>query len=676
MPIAPELKEILACPKCKGELDLPRGAAADRLQGVQAGLPHRRRHPGHAHRRSQAALAVTLAERLAARPPARALVIQTAYLGDTVFTSALVHALRGRWPAAEIDLCVAPRAQDIARAIPGVAQVHVFDKRGADRGLSGLRRVAARLATRQYPLAVLPHRSLRTSLLALACGTFPSASGFPARPGRCSTRRGCPLPRRLPAPGGRPRPGAGRRTRADAARAAAGMAGRRRDGAGRGRAGEARGGVPGLGVGHQDLAFASRLRSSCACWRIRGFRPVLLGGPKERAVAKEIGAGGACIDTTGNPVGEALAILSSPRWRSAATPASCTPRAPWACPPWPLFGPTAPGMHLFGPAPARADARSPLLSLQRARLAALPARAPSLPARSGRGPAWRPPARKCWRDRSAAGPAAWARGAAPDPRGHRLLPLPGSPPRSIASILVVRTDDRVGNALLTIPLVRALQEALPQAQVDLLLAARRAHLAEGLPRLRVLRFDKRAPPLRQLRFLRGLRARYDVVVDAAHWHAFSLTSALLSRWAARRWLVGHGPGGLRPRPTARSRRFRRRECLTCSPSWSWARPLGLSLRAMPLETALGRGASLRCRGGSPPSIPERASRITAFPPSASASSRAGCATPEACARSFSGDQGKRRSRARSRSPRAARPRLLPPRIWSSSPRPCGRPRWW
>jgi ADP-heptose:LPS heptosyltransferase len=44
--------------------------------------------------------------------------------------------------------------------------------------------------------------------------------------------------------------------------------------------------------------------------------------------------------------------------------------------------------------------------------------------------------------------------------------------------------------------------------------------------------------LRFWRFLRGLRARYDAVLDAAHWHAFSLTSALLCRWAARSWVVG------------------------------------------------------------------------------------------------------------------------------------------
>jgi ADP-heptose:LPS heptosyltransferase len=172
-----------------------------------------------------------------------------------------------------------------------------------------------------------------------------------------------------------------------------------------------------------------------------------------------------------------------------------------------------------------------------------------------------------------------------------LLPLPAQPPplQEIRSVLVVRTDDRVGNALLTVPLVRALQRALPQARVELLLAAPRACVAEGLPDLGIVRFDKRAGPLQYLRFLRGLRGRYDVAIDAAHWHAFSLTSALLSRWAARRWVIGadRGPArlayaGVAPLPAPGMPEVAAKLLL--------ATPLGLRLAPAPMETSLGRGA--------------------------------------------------------------------------------------
>ncbi|MGZ6142602.1 MAG: glycosyltransferase family 9 protein [Myxococcales bacterium] len=165
-----------------------------------------------------------------------------------------------------------------------------------------------------------------------------------------------------------------------------------------------------------------------------------------------------------------------------------------------------------------------------------------------------------------------------------LLPLPSQAPPldEIRRVLVVRTDDRVGNALLTIPLVRILQRALQNARVDLLLAAKRAQVAEGLPDLTVIRFDKRRP------WRLPRRASYDVVVDAAHWHAFSLTSALVSRWAARRWLVGAERGPARriysvavPPPAPGTAEVAAKVELAAA--------LGLrDLAVPPLETALGR----------------------------------------------------------------------------------------
>jgi ADP-heptose:LPS heptosyltransferase len=152
----------------------------------------------------------------------------------------------------------------------------------------------------------------------------------------------------------------------------------------------------------------------------------------------------------------------------------------------------------------------------------------------------------------------------------------------IRRVLVVRTDDRVGNVLLTVPLVRALQAALPAAQIDLLVAARQARVVEGLPNLPIVRFDKRKP------WRLPRRASYDVVIDAAHWHAFSLTSALVSRWAAKSWLVGadRGPSRIYNAPIAPPPPGTRETTAKV------ALASGLGLFAPPplppLETALGR----------------------------------------------------------------------------------------
>ena len=99
----------------------------------------------------------------------KALIVQTAFLGDVVFTSALVGSLALRFPEAELELCVAPRGRDVALAIPGVARVHVFDKRGLDRGaraVSGFvssadARVAWWIGGALRPLIEWPARALQ-----------------------------------------------------------------------------------------------------------------------------------------------------------------------------------------------------------------------------------------------------------------------------------------------------------------------------------------------------------------------------------------------------------------------------------------------------------------------------------------------------------------------------------
>jgi heptosyltransferase III len=180
-----------------------------------------------------------------------------------------------------------------------------------------------------------------------------------------------------------------------------------------------------------------------------------------------------------------------------------------------------------------------------------------------------------------------------------VLRLRGGRPAAaeLRRVLVVRPDDRVGNALLTIPLVRALQQALPAAKVDLLLSSARAPVAEGLPGLSLVLFDKRdafSHPLRFLGWLHRLRASgYDAAIDAAHWHSFSLTSALLTRVATRRWTVGsaRGPGALYAAQVA----LPGPELTEVQAKLLLVTGLGLAPPAVPppLETALGTSTAVR-----------------------------------------------------------------------------------
>jgi ADP-heptose:LPS heptosyltransferase len=126
---------------------------------------------------------------------------------------------------------------------------------------------------------------------------------------------------------------------------------------------------------------------------------------------------------------------------------------------------------------------------------------------------------------------------------RRRAPMP--PPGTIRKLLVVRTDERVGNQLLTTPLLRALKLGLPGAELHLLAPRQAAAIVP--PHVdRLWLWQKRdafRAPLRLLAQLRALRReRFDVVIEASHWSAFSLTAVLLARLAGGRVTVGHDRG--------------------------------------------------------------------------------------------------------------------------------------
>lgn len=115
--------------------------------------------------------------------PAGIVVLDPAFIGDVVFDGPLVRALKQRHPTARIGLVVRPPADAIARRMVGVDRVHTFDKHRSDRGLAGLRRLARELAEARYDLALVPHPSIRTALLARLAGiaTRVGNASWPAR---------------------------------------------------------------------------------------------------------------------------------------------------------------------------------------------------------------------------------------------------------------------------------------------------------------------------------------------------------------------------------------------------------------------------------------------------------------------------------------------------------------
>jgi heptosyltransferase II len=111
--------------------------------------------------------------------PVDTLVIQTAFLGDVVLTTPLLTALAERH--GPLDVVTTPGAAALLEGHPAVRDVIRYDKKGRDRGLTGLRRLGATLRARGYRRAFLPHRSWRSAALALLA-RVPDRTGFADSP--------------------------------------------------------------------------------------------------------------------------------------------------------------------------------------------------------------------------------------------------------------------------------------------------------------------------------------------------------------------------------------------------------------------------------------------------------------------------------------------------------------
>lgn len=146
--------------------------------------------------------------------------------------------------------------------------------------------------------------------------------------------------------------------------------------------------------------------------------------------------------------------------------------------------------------------------------------------------------------RGKAGLAGMARALAPDPR-------PPIAAADVRSVLVLRMDQRIGNGLLLLPLLRAIRKSHPRAQLHLLLHRPVVELITRYePALidRAWVWDQPAllrNPAKLTGFLARLRrADIDVVLSSQNPDGVSLSHTLLGRWCGPRTLVGFRSGEL------------------------------------------------------------------------------------------------------------------------------------
>ncbi|MGB8658644.1 MAG: lipopolysaccharide heptosyltransferase II [Candidatus Zixiibacteriota bacterium] len=106
----------------------------------------------------------------------RILIIQTAFLGDVILSTPLIKALRGLFPHSFISFLLIPETKKLLENNPHLNEILVYDKRN-NRGIRGFLHIKSKIKERKFDLAVIPHRSLRSALLAYLSG-IPERVGF------------------------------------------------------------------------------------------------------------------------------------------------------------------------------------------------------------------------------------------------------------------------------------------------------------------------------------------------------------------------------------------------------------------------------------------------------------------------------------------------------------------
>lgn len=93
------------------------------------------------------------------------LIIQTAFLGDVVLSLSMAEYIKTRDKGSRVILLTTKTGSPIAEECEFIDEVISYDKRGKDRGLSGIIKISKMLNEFNFKVVFTPHRSFRSSIL-------------------------------------------------------------------------------------------------------------------------------------------------------------------------------------------------------------------------------------------------------------------------------------------------------------------------------------------------------------------------------------------------------------------------------------------------------------------------------------------------------------------------------
>jgi len=100
----------------------------------------------------------------------RILVVEVNWLGDVLFSTAAIRALKNKYPGSFIGVLLHSRCRDVLTDNPYINEIIVLDEKGEHHGIFGKLRLIRQLKSRQFDTAYLFHRSFTRTLICLLSG--------------------------------------------------------------------------------------------------------------------------------------------------------------------------------------------------------------------------------------------------------------------------------------------------------------------------------------------------------------------------------------------------------------------------------------------------------------------------------------------------------------------------
>lgn len=92
------------------------------------------------------------------------LIIQTAFLGDTILSLPIAQSLKKINPDFEIDFMCIPATANVFSNNPDIRRTIIYDKKSSGK-LSKLIEIIKQIRAEEYDIIICPHRSLRSALI-------------------------------------------------------------------------------------------------------------------------------------------------------------------------------------------------------------------------------------------------------------------------------------------------------------------------------------------------------------------------------------------------------------------------------------------------------------------------------------------------------------------------------